>query len=318
MTADMTALPPQVTFLERGVLHSNSCVLHGPQGFLLVDTGYCTGVNELILAIEQQARRPLHELELIVNTHAHPDHTGGNAELRARTGCEIVMSDLDRMLVESGDPVTLMRGWADLECPSFEVTRALAPGERLRFGEHELLVVEGAGHAAGEVSYFCAEAGYLLCGDLLWQAGFSNVVPLVEGLGGLARHERSLAALRALPIEVAVPGHGPLILGAAAIRERIDETIATIRFFRANQGQWARSNLKAFLTMHALVRGPMRRADFAARCRRAPWFREQTARFFPDLGAEAAGALVETLLDELLARRLLELRGEELCCALRA
>lgn len=312
-------LPPQVTFLERGVLHSNSAVVSGEGGrFLLVDTGYCTGVDELVGAIEERAGRPLAQLELILNTHAHPDHTGGNAALVERTGCAVVMSEIDRILVESGDPVTLMREWADLECPSFAVSRSLAPGEHLRYGELELLVVEAAGHAAGEVSYFCAEAGLLLCGDLLWQAGFSNVVPLVEGLGGLARHERSLRALQRLPIEVALPGHGPLIVGRAAVAQRIEETLATIRFFAKNPAAWARANLRAFLTMHAILRGPIARAAFAERCRRAPWFREQTARFFP--GDEAArAALLEALLDELIGKRVLAIsRGDELSCSLRA
>lgn len=319
MQADV--LPPQVTFLERGVLHSNSAVICNGgdrDHFLLVDTGYCTGTGALIHAIEHTAGRPLAQLELILNTHAHPDHTGGNAELVRRTGCAVVMSEIDRILVDSDDPVTLMRGWADLECPSFTVDRSLAPGESLRYGELELQVIEAAGHAAGEVSYFCAEAGLLFCGDLLWQSGFSNVVPLVEGFGGLARHERSLLALQKLPIEVALPGHGPLIIGRAAVAQRIDETLATIRFFRKSPAAWARANLRAFLTMHAILRGPITRRVFADRCLRAPWFREQTARFFPGDDAKLA-ALLEAMLDELISKRVLAVTtDDELTCALRA
>ncbi len=319
MTAPRDPLPPQVTFLQRGVLHSNSALLDGGGDgrFALVDTGYHTGVAALVRAIEE-AGRALPQLELILNTHAHPDHTGGNAELVARTGCAVVMSEIDRLLVDSDDPVTLMRGWADLECPSFAVTRSLAPGSSLRYGELELLVVEAAGHAAGEVSYFCAEAGLLLCGDLLWQSGFSNVVPLVEGVGGLARHERSLLALQELPIEVALPGHGPLIVGRAAVAQRLEETLATIRFYRKTPAAWARANLRAFLTMHAIVRGPIARRDFTERCLRAPWLREQTARFFPGDEPQRA-ALLDAMIDELISKRVLAQRSDgELTCALPA
>ncbi len=318
-------LPPYLTFLQRGVLHSNSVVVHGAERFLLVDTGYHTGAAALEQLIAERAGRPIAELAMIANTHAHPDHTGGNAYLRERSGCEIVTSELDGMLLDSGDPVTLMRDWAGLECPSFAVTRTLAPGELLRFGPAELRVVEAAGHAAGEVSYHGADGGYLICGDLLWQAGFSNVVPVVEGLGGLARHERSLAALAALEIEVAVPGHGPLIIGRAAVRERIAETLATIRFFRGHRDVWARSNLKAFLTMHVLVEGTTSRLRLAARCRRQPWFRELAARFFPEARGGGGGndeheyaGLLDSLLDELLGKRLLRLDGDTLSCALQA
>ncbi|WP_199694566.1 MBL fold metallo-hydrolase [Sorangium cellulosum] len=309
----MPALPPHITFLQRGVLNSNSVVVHAPDAFLVFDTGYCTGARALERAIAEQAGRPLAELALIVNTHAHPDHTGGNAHLQERSGCEIVTSDIDRMLIESGDPVTLMRDWADLQCPSFGVTRAVRPGETLAFGVAEFIVVEGAGHAAGEVSYYCARDKLLICGDLLWQSGFSNVVPLVEGIGGLARHERSLSGLRELDVEIAIPGHGPLVVGRDAVRQRIDESIETIRFYRAHRDRWASTVLKSFIVMHVLAGEQVTRSAFVARCERSPWFQEQAARFFP-----RAERLLDALIDELLGRRILRAENDRLTCSLSA
>lgn len=306
-------LPPYVTFIERGVLHSNSVVLHAPDRFALFDTGYCSGAPALERAIAEQASRSLAELAMIVNTHAHPDHTGGNAYLQERSRCEIVMSDIDRMLVESGDPVTLMREWSDLQCPSYEVTRAIRPGETLRFGDVELVAVDGSGHSAGELSYYSPADRFLVCGDVLWQSGFSNVVPLVEGVGGLARHQRSLRALRTLDVEIAIPGHGPLIVGAAAFRDRIDSTIDTLRFYSTHREAWASANLKGFLTMHVLVEGRAAHRPFIARCERAPWFREQVARFFPN-----TPGLIERFLDELLGKRVLNLEDDHLTCNLKA
>src|SRR5262245_14336119 len=278
----MSVLPSHLSFLERGVLHSNSVVVHAADEFLLFDTGYHTGAAALEQAILEQAGRSVGELSMIANTHAHPDHTGGNAYLRERSGCAIVMSDIDRMIVESGDPVTLMRDWADLQCPSYEVTRALRVGETLAFGAAEFIAVDGAGHSSGEISYYSACDKILICGDVLWQSGFSNVIPVVEGIGGLSRHERSLAGLKALDVEIAIPGHGPLIVGRAAVRARIDETIDTIRFYRAHRDRWASTAIKAFMIMHVLVAGQVERSAFVARCERSCWFREQAARFFPD------------------------------------
>ncbi|HET7502229.1 MAG TPA: MBL fold metallo-hydrolase [Kofleriaceae bacterium] len=313
-------LPSHVTFIERGVLHSNSVVVHASDQFLLFDTGYCTGAAALEQAIIEQAGRPVGQLAMIANTHAHPDHTGANGYLQDRSRCAIVMSDIDRMLVESGDPVTLMREWADLRCPPFTVTRALAPGDTLRFGPAELTVIDGAGHAAGEISYFSARDRLLICGDLLWNSGFSGVVPLVEGIGGLARHERSLVALRALDAEVAIPGHGPLIVGRAAVRDRIDETIDTIRFYRVHRDRWLTTTLKSFLIMHVLVEDRVPRGVFVERCARALWFREQVARFLPGASGPAGGPaeLLEVLLDELLARRILWMEDGRLRCTLKA
>jgi glyoxylase-like metal-dependent hydrolase (beta-lactamase superfamily II) len=309
----MSVLLPHFSFIERGVLHSNSVVVHAVDRFLLFDTGYHTGVAALEQAIVEQAGRSLGELAVIANTHAHPDHTGGNAYLRERSGCAIVMSDIDRMIVESGDPVTLMRDWADLQCPSYEVTHALRHGETLAFGASEFTVVDGSGHSAGEISYYSASDKVLICGDLLWQSGFSNVSPVVEGVGGLSRHERSLAALKALDVEIAIPGHGPLIVGRAAIQARIDETIETIRFYRSHRDRWASTNIKAFMIMHVLVDGRVGRSAFLARCERSSWFREQAARFFPD-----TRGLLEAYLDELIGKRILCMERDHITCTLRA
>lgn len=309
----MSVLPSHVAVIEGGVLHSNSIVVQAPDQFLLFDTGYYTAAPALERAIVERTGRPITELAMIVNTHVHPDHTGGNAYLQERSRCSIVMSDIDRMIIESNDPVTLMRDWADLRCPSFKVTRAISPGETLAFGKSEFRVIDGSGHAAGEVSYYSAAEGLLICGDLLWQSGFSNVVPLVEGIGGLARHERSLAALKALDVEVAIPGHGPLIVGRAAVRERIDQSIETIRFYRANRERWASTVLKSFLIMHVLVEGKVGRRAFVARCEGSPWFREQAARFFP-----GAKGLLDALLDELLSKKILRSEDDYLTCALKA
>ncbi|WP_394824093.1 MBL fold metallo-hydrolase [Pendulispora albinea] len=295
-------LPSNITFLQRGVLHSNSILVHDDTSFVLFDTGYYTGAPALERTILERTGRTLGDLALIVNTHVHPDHTGGNAYLQERSGCDIVTSEIDGMLVESGDPVTLMRDWADLRCPAFQPSRTVRPGETLAFGGVEFTVVDGSGHSAGEVSFYAPRHKLLICGDLLWQAGFSNVVPLVEGVAGLARHERSLTGLKTLDVDIAIPGHGPPIVGREAVREGIDRTIETIRFLRSRRDRWATTSLKAFIVMHVLVEERVMRRDFVARCARSPWFREQAARFFPDDGAIA---LLDGLLDDLLTRRVL-------------
>ena len=84
-------------------------------GFLIRDTA--TGV---VAAVDTpDAERILQELEalgwgrldLILNTHWHPDHTEGNERLKAETGCEIVgpeevrrVAPLDRVVAD-GDEV---------------------------------------------------------------------------------------------------------------------------------------------------------------------------------------------------------------------
>jgi hydroxyacylglutathione hydrolase len=56
---------------------------------LVIDPGH--DVDRIVSAAEKQGL----EIEAIVNTHAHGDHTAGNAELKSRTGAKIIIHALD-------------------------------------------------------------------------------------------------------------------------------------------------------------------------------------------------------------------------------
>ncbi len=58
----------------------NSIVLDAPRGLIVVDTGRHLEHQDKLLAIAKRAGKPI---AVIVNTHWHLDHSGGNAELRA-------------------------------------------------------------------------------------------------------------------------------------------------------------------------------------------------------------------------------------------
>ena len=53
----------------------------GDDGIFLVDTQFAPLSEKIVAAIRRSRDKPIH---YIVNTHHHGDHTGGNANLRAR------------------------------------------------------------------------------------------------------------------------------------------------------------------------------------------------------------------------------------------
>ncbi len=59
----------------------NITVQVGDMGVLIVDTGLAQTADKVIAAIRKLA--PDKPLQYIINTHVHPDHTGGNLKLRA-------------------------------------------------------------------------------------------------------------------------------------------------------------------------------------------------------------------------------------------
>ena len=60
---------------------SNIAVQTGPDGVVVVDSGIASMSDEVLAAIERLTDRPI---RLIINTHLHPDHMGGNETLAAR------------------------------------------------------------------------------------------------------------------------------------------------------------------------------------------------------------------------------------------
>ena len=90
-------------------------------------------------------------LDLILNTHWHPDHTQGNAALKAATGCEIVGPEE-------------VRKAAPLD-------RVVRGGDLVGLGETVLEVTDTPGHTLGHIVYRDAAGGQAFVGDTLFALG---------------------------------------------------------------------------------------------------------------------------------------------------
>lgn len=124
-------------------------------GFLIRDeaTGMTAAVDtpdgERILA--ELERLGWGRLDLILNTHWHPDHTQGNAMIQAATGCEIV------------GPEEVSRA-APLD-------RIVAGGEVVTLGETRLEVTHTPGHTLGHTVFRSAADDIAFVGDTLFPLG---------------------------------------------------------------------------------------------------------------------------------------------------
>jgi glyoxylase-like metal-dependent hydrolase (beta-lactamase superfamily II) len=136
-------------------------------------------VAEYLQELDERGLR----LRAVIETHTHADHLSGAAELRARTGADILLS---------------------ADATSDVATRRLRDGDRLTVGRHEVQVLASPGHTNDSVSLLVGSA--LLTGDALLVGGagrtdFQNGSP--EAL-----YETLHRGFAALPGELTVyPGH---------------------------------------------------------------------------------------------------------------
>jgi hydroxyacylglutathione hydrolase len=113
----------------------------------------------------------------ILNTHWHPDHTGGNLAIKEKTGAIIIGPEGENGRVPGLD-------------------QALKEGDRIRIGDHEAEVWEVPGHTIGHIAYIFREDKVAFVGDTLFAMGCGR---LFEGSAEQMHH--SLGRLASLPAD---------------------------------------------------------------------------------------------------------------------
>jgi hydroxyacylglutathione hydrolase len=114
-------------------------------------------------------------LEAVWNTHWHPDHTGGNAALKAATGCIVIAPAAEAARIPTAD-------------------RLVGEGDEVRLGEAVARVMEVPAHTAGHIAYHFAGEDVIFVGDTLFAMGCGR---LFEGTA--AQMFANMARLRTLP-----------------------------------------------------------------------------------------------------------------------
>ena len=81
-------------------------------------------------------------------------------------------------------------------------------------------VIETPGHSPGSLCFYWPWEKALFCGDVLFKDGIGRT-DLPGGSGALLK--KSIETLSTLDVEVLLPGHGDIIRGKEAVREKFQE-----------------------------------------------------------------------------------------------
>ena len=198
-------------------------LVEGPMECVLIDTGApdgTLGVGHLV----GEARRPLHEVRLIVLTHAHRGHAGNAAELRRLTGARLAASaETARLLLTPLAAVSRGRlpfshhAWPP---EPIRVDEILEPGRVLDLAGG-IEVIDAPGHAPGHLVFHCYGPNALMIGDAARVARTGRLEPPpARHCADAALAAQTAARLAAVGARIVAPGHGhPSIDGHLPARQ---------------------------------------------------------------------------------------------------
>jgi metallo-beta-lactamase class B len=121
------------------------------KGDVLIDVGYAADAP----LIEKNIRAlgfKLSDIKVLLNNHAHRDHAGGLAQLKADTGAILIASEGDRSALESGH-VLGSEAVHRLDFPPVKVDRAIGDGYTFELGGVTFTAHVTAGHTRGCTSW---------------------------------------------------------------------------------------------------------------------------------------------------------------------
>ncbi len=220
----------------------------GPDGVLLVDTGLEERSDEVLAAVAELSDRPI---RMIVNTHAHSDHTGGNEALSAagaRIGEGVLVgarTSANAMIVAHEEVLNAMsaiegpntmppEAWPTDSYPN-TLKEIYSNGEGIR------LLHRPEGHTNGDSIVHFRGSDVIVTGDVFSTIGY----PVIQaqdggGIDGVIRELNRIIELT-IPADwqeggtMVIPGHGRIADEAdvveyrdmvTIIRDRIEDMIS--------------------------------------------------------------------------------------------
>jgi glyoxylase-like metal-dependent hydrolase (beta-lactamase superfamily II) len=283
-----------VVVLERGWLSSNTVLLPTPGGVAVVDSGYWTHSTQTVELISAASgSRPV---TLLLNTHLHSDHCGGNAALQAR-------HPQMRTLVPAGlagwvrdwDTSALTYDPTGQFCPRFSISGVLQPGTELELGDRRWQVLGAPGHDPHSVVLFEPVSRTLISADALWANGFGVVFPELEGQSAFADVARTLDLIESIGPALVIPGHGPMFDDVTGALARARRRLAGYEASPSRHAIHAGKVLLKFKLLEWQSASAEQLLDWADT---TPYFELLHRRWF---GNEARRSWVERLLHELVS-----------------
>lgn len=193
-----------------GMAQVTSLLIATPQGHILVDGAFAESASQIVENVRTLGFKP-EEIRILLSTHAHLDHAGGLAELKAKTGARLYAGAEDVPLLARGGRGDFAFG-DDSPFPPVTADAAVKDGEEVKLGDVTVRAIATPGHTMGCTSWAVTirEQGRPL--RVLMVGGTSapgyRLVDNAKYPAIVADFERTFARLKAEACDIFLEGHG--------------------------------------------------------------------------------------------------------------
>ncbi|RYE57891.1 MAG: MBL fold metallo-hydrolase [Hyphomicrobiales bacterium] len=298
-------LPSNLRVLERGWLSSNSILLIGPDDTALIDSGYCTHATQTVALVRAALGR--RRLDLLVNTHLHSDHCGGNAALQAAFPAMATrVPSGGAAAVAAWDHDALTYRATGQTCPRFGFQGIIAAGAEVQLGGLTWEAHGAPGHDPDALILFEPASRTLISADSLWEFGFGVVFPELIGEPSFDQVAQTFDLVERLAPQVVIPGHGAVFDNVKAAlriaRDRLDRQVA-------DPARHARHALKVLIKFKLMEARDLPLDSLNHWVDTTPYFDWIRTRFFPE---ETIQGIRNELIAELVSAGAIESVGDRL------
>lgn len=199
-------------------------VIKTSQGLILMDTAMSQSTGMIKDNIAKLGFK-VADIKIILNSHAHLDHTGGFAEIKKETGAQLIAGERDKPLLEGGYYPGDEKN-EDLAFPPVKVDRTVKEGDKVTLGDTTLTAHATPGHSPGctswemtvkdgsqdrKVLFFCS--GTVALNRLVGQPTYTGIVD---------DYRATYAKVKAMKIDVLLGPH-PEVYGMQAKRAQMKD-----------------------------------------------------------------------------------------------
>jgi cyclase len=199
-------------------------ILVGADGVFMVDSQFAPLTDKIVAAIKGISDG---RIRFLVNTHLHPDHTGGNENF-AKLGVTLISQPKLRSRLATAVPATATNAGRPASPAAALPTLTYDTGLTINMdGEEVAIHALPPAHTDGDTFVKFTKADVLATGDVYRSVGFPNIDRANGGtlVGLLSALDMMIAASG--PSTKVVPGHGPIIDRAGLVAHR--DLVVTIR-----------------------------------------------------------------------------------------